>query len=641
MNIVFSKLVVENFLSIAKPVVWSLQNQGLVLITGMNQDSSVADSNGAGKSTLFEALLWCLWGKTIRGYTADDVVHRKVGKDCQVKLDFTVGGEAYHVIRARKHHKLKNTLQLFHETNDLTEHTVVGTQSTLEDLLGIDFDTFIRGPMMPQGAFKRFSQMSDSEIKNLLEQAVIPQMDFVLAQNRVKDAISEWATKKAAAETLFAETERALEAAKSKLRHYESNEEQFEDQKQESLGDLTEELEAGKKTHDDLCAELKSFDDSQVVLEKAKRSLDKVEQVETKLTRVWATKVEAARTKYREGQDVLRRLKWQQEELLSRQRRISELTGVCPTCEQPIENTSSEKVLLALTKELSKLNRKIKKLQPSEEELGQALYDIVEQEQQSLARAKEMVKQAREKVVSATEDTAEVARLEQKLEWTLQQVVKTKQAIESLQAHTSPYADLAQQTRDEIAEHHRNLYHSKVQIAACQQGLEYLEFWKAGFGHKGLKSFILRSVTPFMNARAAHYTKILSGGELHIEFQTHTQLKTGVVKDQFGVLVQNRNGADTYAGNSGGEKGRADLGINFVVSDVVSSRARKSFPQRFFDEPFEGLDEAGVDAVMDLLSDMVAEAGTIFVVTHQQGMQGLFTRNIQMVKEHGSSQMVM
>jgi DNA repair exonuclease SbcCD ATPase subunit len=113
------------------------------------------------------------------------------------------------------------------------------------------------------------------------------------------------------------------------------------------------------------------------------------------------------------------------------------------------------------------------------------------------------------------------------------------------------------------------------------------------------------------------------------------------VKDQFGVLVQNRNGADTYAGNSGGEKGRADLGINFVISDVVSSRARKSFPQRFFDEPFEGLDEAGVDAVMDLLSDMVAEAGTIFVVTHQQGMQGLFTRNIQMVKEHGSSQLVM
>jgi len=148
---------------------------------------------------------------------------------------------------------------------------------------------------------------------------------------------------------------------------------------------------------------------------------------------------------------------------------------------------------------------------------------------------------------------------------------------------------------------------------------------------------LLESVTPFMNQRASYYTQALSDGEIKIEFSTQTTLKSGEVREQFSVQVANENGADTYAGNSGGEKSRADLAINFVLSDLVASRARKAFPQRFFDELFEGLDESGVDAVMALLSAMAVDAGSVFVITHQPGMKGLFDGTLTVVKERGRS----
>jgi DNA repair exonuclease SbcCD ATPase subunit len=44
-----------------------------------------------------------------------------------------------------------------------------------------------------------------------------------------------------------------------------------------------------------------------------------------------------------------------------------------------------------------------------------------------------------------------------------------------------------------------------------------------------------------------------------------------------------------------------------------------------------------VEAVMDLLSKMVKDCGTIFVVTHHPGMKALFNKTINVIKENGQS----
>ena len=65
---------IENFLGISEAEL-SLDNRGLLLIQGENRDDPSAKSNGAGKSTIPDAISWCLFGKTARGVSSDDVIN--------------------------------------------------------------------------------------------------------------------------------------------------------------------------------------------------------------------------------------------------------------------------------------------------------------------------------------------------------------------------------------------------------------------------------------------------------------------------------------------------------------------------------------------------------------------------------------
>ena len=71
---IVNDLDINNFLTMKQAHV-NLNNRGLVLISGVNEDDKSTDSNGAGKSTLVDALCWCLFGVTARGVTADEVVN--------------------------------------------------------------------------------------------------------------------------------------------------------------------------------------------------------------------------------------------------------------------------------------------------------------------------------------------------------------------------------------------------------------------------------------------------------------------------------------------------------------------------------------------------------------------------------------
>ena len=117
---VFHRIHIHNFLSI-KDITLPLDNQGLVLINGVNLDNNSLNNNGAGKSAILEALVFALYGKTIRGLKGDAVVHHLVGKDMKVELDITDDdGVTYKVIRHRGHPVNRNKSLLYRDGVDIT-----------------------------------------------------------------------------------------------------------------------------------------------------------------------------------------------------------------------------------------------------------------------------------------------------------------------------------------------------------------------------------------------------------------------------------------------------------------------------------------------------------------------------------------
>jgi DNA repair exonuclease SbcCD ATPase subunit len=633
--LIFSVLEAQNFFSIGEKVSWDLKDQGLVLVTGENHDSDAADSNGSGKSTLFEALIWCLWGKTVRGQTEDAVVNRKIGKDCVVQVCIEHEDEHYFITRHRKHHKHRNKVWVATKTADLTQGTPTLTQKKIDALLGIDYQTFIRGPMLPQGSFKRFSEMSDGEQKKILEQAV--QIGVLkVAQDIVKGRIATTENNLTVASSALEKDATSLKIELANLNNFKEQQTNWDKTKRVELSQLQhkiikfeeEEEKLLEKQPDPLVEE--KLQRAKLLLEKISNESDSLENEGYELVKQAQTNLVDARFKYDLAVNGLREIKTGIDE-------CGEITpdSKCPTCCQPITAEHIDRTLADLKKGAA---AQIKVANQNKEAVD-SWQKEVDNMQADLNSCVKECKERLQDVQAKHDELFEEKYRSDAWHSQISAVRSTKQTHQDLyhkaQNEASPYEELIKKCEANIEAWTAKIEEGNNKIKDLQSELDHLMFWREGFSNQGLKSLILDAVTPYINDRAAYYVQTLSAGELTIVFSTQTTIKSGETREKFSVSVTNKNGADTYAGNSGGEKGRADLAINFTLSDLVSSRARKAYPQRFFDEPFEGLDESGVEAVMDLLSNMAEDAGSIFVVSHQDSMKGQFNKTIRAVKQNG------
>src|SRR5271157_2519464 len=135
----FRKLTIEHFMSYRDRVTVPLAGQGIVRIEGKNEDDAGATSNMAGKSTIMEALLWCLFGRTLRGVKHGEIVNRKSKRGCKVSCSFTASGQDFNCTRYRKHQKHQNRLRLFRSGRLLSFRHQQDVQSKLGEILGCDF----------------------------------------------------------------------------------------------------------------------------------------------------------------------------------------------------------------------------------------------------------------------------------------------------------------------------------------------------------------------------------------------------------------------------------------------------------------------------------------------------------------------
>src|SRR5689334_17606157 len=77
MNLTFEKVVIESFKTfVGEPQTFVLAKSepGLHFIKGINKDEPDLGSNGAAKSSIFDALGWCLYGRTPDGRRTPDIV---------------------------------------------------------------------------------------------------------------------------------------------------------------------------------------------------------------------------------------------------------------------------------------------------------------------------------------------------------------------------------------------------------------------------------------------------------------------------------------------------------------------------------------------------------------------------------------
>ena len=139
---------------------------------------AIQGATGSGKSSLLDAITYALYGETDRlGQTGLDALISTGEKAFSVSLTFESGGQTYRVTRTKGRKQAENQVRI--EQADagphgesrwlnLSDNTTRATQSRISKLLGLDFKSFTRAVMLPQGKFDALLRGSKAERQKLL-----------------------------------------------------------------------------------------------------------------------------------------------------------------------------------------------------------------------------------------------------------------------------------------------------------------------------------------------------------------------------------------------------------------------------------------------------------------------------------------
>jgi len=142
-------LELEGFLSYKEKTVIDFSDLSLFAITGMT---------GAGKTTIIDAITFALYGKCPRfekGASKEDYISK--GKDFfRVSLTFSLNDKTYTVERYLK--SGKNIVVSLKENGKeiITEEKNKLREERIKEILNMDYDTFTKVIVLPQGEFAKF-----------------------------------------------------------------------------------------------------------------------------------------------------------------------------------------------------------------------------------------------------------------------------------------------------------------------------------------------------------------------------------------------------------------------------------------------------------------------------------------------------
>lgn len=167
MNLIFKRLRIENFFSIGQADV-SFRDQGIVYVKGINNETNPPQSNGSGKSSIFDAILWTLYGETLRG--ASEVKNSFTDDGTMCELFFSIDNTDYTIRRAKSHSTYGSNIYVY-ENGELISDSIKKSQEAISSILSISSAQILGSiVLLGQGLPYKFSDLSQIKRKELLEE---------------------------------------------------------------------------------------------------------------------------------------------------------------------------------------------------------------------------------------------------------------------------------------------------------------------------------------------------------------------------------------------------------------------------------------------------------------------------------------
>ncbi|WP_368752263.1 AAA family ATPase [Klebsiella pneumoniae] len=636
----FLTLEVENFMALANAKV-ELDQRGLVLIQGVNAGDSSAASNGAGKSTLMNSLMWCIYGETSHGVKGDDVLSTGHEKNCRVKVTIEDEGKRYAIIRHRKHKEFKNRLIVRGEDGDMTKGKDSLTQEFVERLIGASKEVFMASIYASQEAMPDLPGMSDKNLKTIVEEAAgVDRLTkaYAIARERANAAAARMETIKTKMDACLS----LVESAQNELESAKTSSEAWERDRSERLDVARADLVGAEVTLTEVEMELRSLPeqirDTENAIGKEREKLASKEEHDAKLV-----KVRGAITDIRASIRITENI---QKEAMQRARAFkvkaeevnTKVGEPCPTCGKAycVEDLSTvkESFVEQARSEISQAQASATSVAKYQEHLEKAL-----KIESSLVASTPDVSAIISRIEQLTKELGTLRHREKEVVAVEALVARARSEVDRITKETNPFLAVIKRHEESLAANKSNYGVLKTELKNIQEQALLLDKARQVYSPAGVRSHILTSVTPFLNAQTAEYLNTLSDGNIVAEWSTMESTKKGEWRDKFNISVRKIGASKTFQTLSGGEKRKVRIACSLALQDLVASRASKNIELFIGDEIDDALDTAGLERLMGILEAKARERGTVMIISHKE-MKSWFRETITVEVKEGRSYVV-
>lgn len=618
--------------------------KGLTLVEGSTDNTSCI-SNGSGKSAIAEAIVFPTSGKTIRGIKGDDVVNIHTNNGSFVELTFDKGGSEYVVTHTRKPYNVSVTVNgVSPFDDDIKKNDEVLKYCT--EALGYPFEAF--SSMLILGGNQGFADMKPTERCQLMIKAT--GLDkWESRKNYTKKFLKSVMSELNELREEIDKTTMLVEGSQSRLDDYRRKSKVFEDKKKLAIMTVKKELldakavlrEAKKiKPEVDYSNEVKKLKVQNAKIEEQYGNFVDIIKKHEETIHDLQSKANSFKVKVSERIHSIKRLNVDIREIKELIKEAGSLDVRCEHCGSAVTEDGKEKHIEHLKDDITKKNAKIS-LKDDEIGLLEEELDDVNDCIDALEAEIRVIKDAEAKRLS---NTSKLMTLDNKTKQAFMEreslITAAKNEIRLMEkrladkeSECNPYADLTDKEKKELSGYDAELLEEYEEEKESLEHVEYITACLDIFSKIRVQIFdnILKSLEDKTN----EYMKDIDPS-IFIEYASSRELKTSKrMKDEISIFVLDNGIRRPYEGYSKGEKQKIRVAIAAAFAEVIGKGYSNDIPNiQFFDEPSDGVDEAGRKNIFNLLHRM-SKTYKVFVMDHDAQFKEMFD-NVMVVRREGN-----
>lgn len=629
-NITFKAISIEGFGSFLLSQKFLLNRLGINIING---------PNGAGKTTVFNCLYWILYSNNLKGLTNSKLPTKEKYRTDSWRgtrgvLSVNVDGDSYMIAR---HDSFKGTtkglqggskLMIFKNGELMADELHKKDQQIfIENLIGLDSKAFLSSVLFGQ-RMKKFIEADASDKRKIFESVF--DMEFIEdarsnAVNHKNDLVSSINT----IETKISTNDDKLQTLEDSLKNNKDIIKNFKKDKEKRISDIESEMKTEKsfKSTNESDLQSKKSELSKIDLMNYRKSVKSLDIEEDNLI-VLNKELRILNRKFK---DHVEEISDSHATIKSIEEKIKLVNKNCPTCSQPLPKKDIDKVINNLKKDITTENENIS-LQDAER---LKVSEKIKNKELSIHEQTKKTDNLKKDVDSFKDDktlfdslTRKINSLESDIQNNERNIAKISTRLANEKSTKPPKVNISE-IQEKIENLDTEILKLEKELKLKSKELERTEWWiKKGYGSSGLRSYVFNSMLTLLNKSMEKYTSRLG-------FKVKFSIDMTKASKPFITKCYNSEGIDMdYEEFSGGEKARIDISSAFAMHDLVSSTVNIDI--LIMDEFFEGLDDAGMEDVSDLVN-LKCNGKSLYIITHRNNIDFVGSKTINFYKENNNT----